>query len=308
MFVEGATGRVGHRSQILTDDLGAVSGRDDAHGCPLLIGGVPHVGAIGRGGAFRNEPQAVETHHVVEAQHASEPQVRVEARSEVRMTGAARRVRRERREPPVLPVREERVRRGSDGRVLHEQIGILRDVEAGAVRTDREVEVERLIARVETLREILELPVAVPLHELVIPHGRFVRPFELAAEARVLRHFRPVGEPAEPVGVVFGCARDRLERRSQPSRTGGQVDECAGRGLVDRGREQRGSVEIHLVPEPARDRRVRARIAGFVAVAEERREQRQACRRSCAPYGATQSASRRSVPRSPVVEWASWRA
>ena len=245
---------------------------------------------------------------MVEAQHAGEPQVRVEARSEVRMTGAARRVRRERREPPVLPGREERVRRGPDGRVLHEQIGILRDVEAGAVRTDREVEVERLIARVETLREILELPVAVPLHELVIPHGRFVRPFELAAEARVLRHFRPVGEPAEPVGVVFGCACDRLERRSQAEphgRAGRRVRRARARRSEPRAaRKYRDTPRSRTGARPActgSDRRVRRRGRGTSRAAAR-------CRRSWRRGGATQSASRRSVPRSPVVEWESWRA
>ena len=220
------------------------------------------------------------------------------------MTVAARRVRRERGEPPVLPAREERVRRRTDRRVLHEQIGIVRDVEARAVRIrsgSRGRAPDR--ARRDAARDPRVAGRSATARTRDTP--RPLRPPLRACCGSARTPSLPDGRASQRrrFGSCSACARDRLERRcaTEPhGRAGRRVRRARARRSVPRA--ARGRIEIHLVPEPARDRRVRARIAGFVAVAEERREQRQACRRSRRRGGAAQSASRRNVPRSPVVE------
>ena len=79
-------------------------------GRPQLFVREPHVHPVGRRGSARHEEHAVQAHHVVDAQHAGVPDVMAHDRAPVRVAVGAQRAGPERREAPVLPLGEERIR------------------------------------------------------------------------------------------------------------------------------------------------------------------------------------------------------
>ena len=235
--VERATGRVGHGAEVLADDRRRRVGPRRCTRPPTAPrrrsartrrrprrrrpGRTTGGGAPSRGrGAARGANRRCASRHA----------------AEVRVAGAARRVGRERAGTPSS-ARPRRTRPAGPRRTRPartDRASARRRSRRGACRSgSRGRAPDR--ARVETLREILELrgrsatartrdtprPLRLPLRRC-------------AAEARVLRHFRPVGEPAEPVGVVFGRSCDRLERRlaAEPhGRAGRRVRRASGSSI-----------------------------------------------------------------------------
>ena len=149
--------------------------------------------------------------------------------------------------------------------------------------TDREVEVEELVARRKVRGERSELLRHQPLYVRVQANAGPPAALDARAESGVLERQRCRREPTIQRGAAVGAGLEPPQRvfecRPANRRQAGQIDEATGRGLDD-GRLNvelgyRAQVDVELVPEPPAHRRVRARVARFVAVTDERREDRQ---------------------------------
>ena len=132
------------------------------------------------------------------------------------------------------PGRPRRISSGGapDRCVPDEQRALVGDVEAAAVGTDREIEVQRLVAPGELPGECAELLRHQPLHVRMEANTRPSSALDAPAEPRVLERQRgwrrePAIERRAPGGGEIEPAERAFDRR--PARRGqaGQIDEAA---------------------------------------------------------------------------------
>ena len=259
--------RVGHGPEVLTDDRRVRRrGLGGDHGQQLLTR-IPDVHAVAGARPVGDPPQPVHAHDVVDAQHRRRlPGVGDEALPELVTTASPRR-RQLGREPPVLPVGEELVRRSADGHAGGEQLTVRPHLVAAGVAADREIEAEHGPTRP---LDRPELAVGEALGELVAaPDQRGRSPLvdrirTLGAEAGEVGDVGALGDEPGDCGVELGL-EVATEIEELTTATSGERAPVDQPGLDRRGRGgEPGVVEVDLVPVQPAHRRVRARVEGLV--------------------------------------------
>jgi hypothetical protein len=110
------------RAQVLAHDEGAGADRLEREHAEQRVAVVGHVGARARAGVLRHPPQPEQAHHVVDPQPAGVPQAAAHHVAERRVAQLGQPVRPPGRQPPVLALLVEGVRRRPDGGAQRERV------------------------------------------------------------------------------------------------------------------------------------------------------------------------------------------
>ena len=179
----------GHGAQVLSDDQRfAALGFQSQNGVELL-GAVVDIGPVTGGCALRNPEQAMQSHHVVEAENRGTFQVVPKGGDKATVSFPPDALGMERRKSPVLSLREESIRgragRGAEG----ETLPLAPNVVPVAMDAQRKVQIEVRAAPPHRLRNRSHLIVGLPLDKPVIG-------FRMRFEVALLQN--PVPERAWP--------------------------------------------------------------------------------------------------------------
>jgi hypothetical protein len=234
---------VRHRAKVLThDDTTAAGGLDGNDREELLARRVDIHPVTGRNTVGYPE-QALELHHVVEAEHAADPHVMAKARGEVLVAFGPARFRPQGWEPPVLTIREEVVRRRPGGAAPGEEVLVGPGVETVTMGAHGEIEVEVLTSRRQTTGQSHhltmhgELRVEMPIHFGRVELVDIEAPLAGRLGPSVPTTAETMHRGAKPrvVDRVRSVAQERVER-----------DAFAARVRRERG----GQLDDHLATEP----------------------------------------------------------